>query len=165
RHPGGTKPHALDPLQGHRRSRGELLQRQRRVHPHRLRVGAAYALPHRIGPADLLRYTTMYGQSRHPARWFALSVALLAACSVTDEILQVQNPAELPVKDLNSPQLVNVLVAGVIGDFTHMYDDPFIWRGSMFTDEQVTGINWEQTARLNQRIVQFDEGDADLMFV
>jgi hypothetical protein len=45
-----------------------------------------------------------------------------------------------------------------------MYSDPFVWRGSMITDEQVTGINWEQTARLNQRIVQFDEGDADMMF-
>jgi hypothetical protein len=100
------------------------------------------------------------------ARTFALGVgvAVLAACSVTDKILEVQNPGEIPIRDLNNPQLVKVLVAGVIGDFVHMYDDPFIWRGGMFTDEQVTGINWEQTARLNQRIVQFDEGDADLMF-
>jgi hypothetical protein len=34
----------------------------------------------------------------------------------------------------------------------------------MFTDEQVTGINWEQTARLNLRVIRFDEGDADGMF-
>lgn len=34
----------------------------------------------------------------------------------------------------------------------------------MFTDEQITGINWEQTARLNLRVVRFDEGDADGMF-
>jgi len=45
-----------------------------------------------------------------------------------------------------------------------MYSDPSVWRGSMFTDEQITGVNWEQTARLSQRIVQYDEGDADLMF-
>ena len=45
-----------------------------------------------------------------------------------------------------------------------MYDDPFIWRGSMFTDEQITGINWENTARLSQRIVQYNEGDPNTMF-
>ncbi|MCA9736987.1 MAG: hypothetical protein R3E98_01540 [Gemmatimonadota bacterium] len=86
-----------------------------------------------------------------------------SACSV-DELLEVNNPAELNEELLQDSTLVNVLLNGVIGDFQAAYSDPFIWRGSMFTDQQITGINWEQTARLSQRVVRFDEGDADLMF-
>ena len=98
------------------------------------------------------------------ARAFAaLGLVAMLGCS---DLLKVENPDEIPVKDLlqKSPALINALVYGVVGDFTHMYDDPFMWRGSMFTDEQVTGVNWEQTARLNLRIVQYTEGDADGMF-
>lgn len=94
----------------------------------------------------------------------ALAAAGLVALLGCKELLTVDNPTQLPITDLNQKTLVPSLVNGVIGDFTHMYDDPFIWRGSMFTDEQVTGVNWEQTARLNLRIVQYNEGDADLMF-
>lgn len=94
----------------------------------------------------------------------ALGTLALGACSVTDQVLEVNNPEELDEELLQNPALVGVMVNGVIGDFQSMYSDPFVWRGSMITDEQVTGINWEQTARLNQRIIQFDEGDADLMF-
>jgi hypothetical protein len=91
-------------------------------------------------------------------------VFVVASCSTIDGILDVNNPEELNERFVNDEALVGVLLNGVIGDFQEMYSDPFVWRGSMITDEQVTGINWEQTARLNQRIVQFDEGDADLMF-
>jgi hypothetical protein len=87
----------------------------------------------------------------------------VGACSI-DNILSVQNPDELDEGLLNDERFANVLVNSVTGDFADMLDDPFIWRGSMFTDETLTGINWEQTARLNERIVRFDEGDADLMF-
>ena len=59
---------------------------------------------------------------------------------------------------------IDILVNSVTGQLTALYDDPFIWRGSMFTDEQITGVNWEATARLNLRIIRFDEGDADGMF-
>lgn len=88
----------------------------------------------------------------------------LAACGAIDNVLTVENPSQIPLSELNQEALIPILVNGAIGDFTHMYDDPFIWRGSMLTDEQVTGINWEQTARLNLRIVRYEEGDADLMF-
>ncbi len=95
----------------------------------------------------------------------ALALILpMGACGFADELLSVDNPEEIPIDALNDPTLVSVMVAGVIGDFREMYDDPFIWRASMLTDEQVTGINWEGTARLNQRLVRYDEGDADLMF-
>lgn len=94
-----------------------------------------------------------------------LVVAGLGACSTFDSILEVQNPEELNEEILDgNAALVDVLVNSVTGDFDEAFDDPFIWRGSMFTDETLTGINWEQTARLSQRIVEFDEGDADLMF-
>jgi hypothetical protein len=93
-----------------------------------------------------------------------LALAGLAACSTADKLLDVSNPAQLDESLLQDDALVKVLVGGVVGDFQAMYSDPFVWRGSMFTDEQITGINWEQTARLSQRIVQYDEGDADLMF-
>ncbi len=91
-------------------------------------------------------------------------LGLFAGCNLADDLLSVNNPDEINEDLLDDATLVSVLVAGVIGDFTHMYDDPFIWRASMFTDEQITGINWEATARLSQRIVVFTEGDADLMF-
>jgi len=92
-----------------------------------------------------------------------LLVLTAGACSF-DEVLSVQNPDQLPEDVLNDTKFVNVLVNSVKGDLAEMLDDPYIWRGSMFTDETLTGINWEQTARLNERIVRFDEGDADLMF-
>jgi hypothetical protein len=104
-------------------------------------------------------------------RFSTWSVGLLAgfvllavgACSF-DEVLSVENPDEITEEALNNPRFIDVLVSSVKGDLAEALDDPFIWRGSMFTDETLTGINWEQTARLNERIVQFDEGDADLMF-
>jgi len=103
---------------------------------------------------------------RKAARAGLLGLALmgLAACSTADKLLEAENPSELDEALLDDDALVKVLVGGVVGDFQNMYSDPFVWRGSMFTDEQITGVNWEQTARLSQRIVQFDEGDADLMF-
>ena len=90
-------------------------------------------------------------------------VGLTAGCDV-DSLLEVSNPERIDEGELQNRQLVQILYNSVIGEFTDMYDDPFIWRGSMFTDEQITGINWEQTARLSQRIVRYDEGDPDLMF-
>lgn len=91
-------------------------------------------------------------------------LAGLGACSTFDEILEVQNPDELAEELLQDEALIGVLVASAKGDFDEAFDDPFIWRGSMFTDETLTGINWEGTARLNQRLIEYDEGDADMMF-
>ncbi|MDP2956765.1 MAG: hypothetical protein Q8N53_10110, partial [Longimicrobiales bacterium] len=91
-------------------------------------------------------------------------VAGVAACSSLEGVLDVENPTQLDEALLQDSTLVKVLVAGVVGDFANMYADPFIWRGSMMTDDQVSGINWEGTARLSQRLVRYDEGDSDLMF-
>lgn len=94
-----------------------------------------------------------------------VGVALAAgACSTVDELLEAENPGAVDESQLNDAALVNVLVNSVVGALGAWYDDPFIWRGSMFTDEQITGVNWENTARLSQRIVQYNEGDANTMF-
>ena len=105
--------------------------------------------------------------ARPKAAWWALAglmVVGLSACDALDDLLAVDNPEEIPEDQLRDETLIRVLVNGTIGAFQAALDDPFIWRGSMFTDEQITGINWEQTARLSQRVVSFDEGDPDMMF-
>jgi hypothetical protein len=89
---------------------------------------------------------------------------VLGSCSAVDEVLEAENPAQINEDQLNDATLIKVLVSSVPGELQSMYDDPFIWRGSMITDEQITGINWEQTARLNLRVVPFNEGDANGMF-
>ncbi len=108
---------------------------------------------------------TMHRLNSRAFRLAAAGLALAVGACSFDEVLSVQNPDELPEDALeNNPSFLVALVNGVKGDYAAALDDPFIWRGSMFTDETLTGINWEQTARLNERIVQYDEGDADLMF-
>jgi hypothetical protein len=93
-----------------------------------------------------------------------VGLAFLGGCEAVDKLLVVSNPSQLQESAANDAALISILVNSVEGAMVGLYDDPFIWRGSFFTDQQITGINWEQTARLSQRIVQFDEGDADLMF-
>jgi hypothetical protein len=88
----------------------------------------------------------------------------LGGCDAADELLRAENPERINESQLDNKKLADVLANSVIGEFQRMYADPFIWRASMLTDEQVTGINWEGTARLNQRLIRYDEGDADLMF-
>ncbi len=109
----------------------------------------------------MIRFKRIRAASR--CALIGLAVTVGASCSI-DQVLDVNNPAELDEDRLDDVSLVNVLVNGVVGDFQAAFDDPFIWRGSMFTDQQITGINWEQTARLSQRIIRYDEGDADGMF-
>ena len=92
------------------------------------------------------------------------SVGLLGACDAVDNLLEVTNPARIPEESLDERKLIPILMNSVVGEFQDAYADPFIWRGSMFTDEHLSGINWEATARLNQRITRYDEGDPDLMF-
>lgn len=102
-----------------------------------------------------------------------LVAALLAAgcvmgtlygCDAVDNLLEVDNPQRIPEADLDNPQLVGVLVNSTIGQFADAYSGTFIWIGSMLTDEQVTGINWEDYARINQREVEYNETPADEMF-
>jgi len=71
-----------------------------------------------------------------------------------DQILDVDNPDEILAQDLTDPQLIEQLATSAVGEFQNYFDDPIIWRGGMITDEQITGINWENTARISQRILE-----------
>jgi hypothetical protein len=85
-------------------------------------------------------------------------LALLGAFTLTQgcsQLLDVDNPDEILADDLlNDPGLVEQLAVSAVGEFQNSYDDPIIWVGSMITDEQITGINWENTARISQRILE-----------
>jgi hypothetical protein len=100
-------------------------------------------------------------------RRFALPMVagawLLTGCSQVDELLDAENPAQIREDQLDDETLVNVLVNSVVGSLAGMYTG-FIIRQSVFTDEMLYGINDEQSARLNQRIVRFDEGTAATAF-
>lgn len=93
-----------------------------------------------------------------------VGLAFLGGCDAVDKLLVVANPDELQEGAVNEVALIPVLTASVEGAMVDVLDYYQIWLGSMFTDQQITGVNWEQTARLSQRIVRYDEGDADGMF-
>lgn len=88
---------------------------------------------------------------------------LLGGCSITDDLLEANNPAQIREDQLADETLVSVLVSSVPGSLSTMYTG-YIIRSSVFTDEMLYGINDEQSARLNQRIVRFDEGNAATAF-
>jgi hypothetical protein len=83
----------------------------------------------------------------------------LASCSAVDEILEAENPARIDESQLNDEALVTVLTNSVIGALNGIYTGHII-RSSVFTDEMLYGINDEQSARQNLRIIKYDEGSA-----
>ena len=93
-----------------------------------------------------------------------VGLAFLGGCDAVDKLLVVSNPSQLQESAANDPSLIPVLANSVEGAMVDALDYYQIWLGSMFTDEQITGVNWEQTARLSERIVVYTEGDADGMF-
>ena len=104
---------------------------------------------------------------RRKTRWAALSAAgallLAGACSIND-VLDVNNPDEIPIDQLDDPKLLDVRLNGVIDAFNGAYMSPVIEFGNYITDEIVTGLNWETHARTNQRIVSWQEGQTTAMF-
>ena len=86
------------------------------------------------------------------------------SCSSVDELLEAENPGAINEAQLNDAALIDVLTNSVVGAITNIFHDPLIWRGSMITDEQISGINWEGTARISQRILPYTAGDANAMF-
>ncbi len=85
------------------------------------------------------------------------------SCSSVDELLEAENPGAITEGQVSEAALT-VLVNSVTGAITESFHDPIIWRGSMITDEQVSGINWEGTARVSQRVLPYTSGDANAMF-
>ena len=104
---------------------------------------------------------------RETRRWMgacaAAAVLLAGACSV-DDLLDVNNPDEIPLDQLDDPKLLNVRLNGVVDAFNGAYISPVIEYGNFITDEMVTGLNWETHARTNQRIVSWQEGQTASIF-
>ena len=110
------------------------------------------------------RMKTLGGTTRFGlAAVVGVSLAV-GACSTVDQLLEASNPDAIQEDQLTDAALVKVMVNSVVGALGAWYDEDFIWIPSMFTDEQITGVNWENTARLSQRIVQYNEGDAAGVF-
>ncbi len=91
-----------------------------------------------------------------------LAVAfLLMPLSACDEILNVNNPAEIGVDDLTTTELLDAQVNGVLAAVAEQMsgDEEANTQALAFmTDEQLTGLNWEDWQRNNQRIVNYNEG-------
>ncbi len=104
---------------------------------------------------------------RKHTRWSALCAAgvllVMGACSVND-VLDVDNPAQIPVDALNDPSLLKVRLNGVVDAFHDSYVDDVIHYANFPTDEMVTGLNWEDYARANQRIISYLEGPTARIF-
>jgi len=90
-------------------------------------------------------------------------VALVAACDFKD-VLQVENPAEIPVGSLDDPKLLQVRLSGVTGAFQDAYTEPVIEWANFLTDEVLTGLNFEDYARVNQRVASYLEGPTNQIF-
>ena len=91
-------------------------------------------------------------------------ISFISSCDSLDDLLVVSNPSELQESTIDDPALTPTLITSIEGAMVDAYDYRIIWMGSMFTDQQITGVNWEQTARLNQRIVNYDESTSSGMF-
>jgi hypothetical protein len=96
-------------------------------------------------------------------RWVGmLAVAfLMLPLSACDEILRVNNPEELDIEDLADPDLLLAQLQGVVSEFQDEYtrnNGAILWSVNYLTDEQVTGLNWEDYFRVNLRKVSYLEG-------
>jgi len=98
------------------------------------------------------------------ARVCAASVLLLSGGCNVDDLLEVANPAEIPIGDLDDPRLLQVRLNGVIDNFNGAYVTDVIQYANFITDEMITGLNWEDYARANQRIVSYLEGQTQRIF-
>lgn len=100
------------------------------------------------------------------AKWALVGALAVAAagCNAVDRLMEVKNPERLREQDLTDPKLVNVLVNSAVGNFQGGYSGTYIWVGEMLTDEFITGVNWEDYKRANNRQVLYYEGPADGMF-
>lgn len=94
----------------------------------------------------------------------AAGIAWLGGCDAVDRLLSVSNPEQLMERQADDPALAEILVNSVAGAMVSTFDYSVVWVGQMFTDESVGAVNWEATARLAQRIVQYYEGDANSRF-
>jgi hypothetical protein len=107
----------------------------------------------------------MYRRQTIRAAGLCAVAALLfaGACSITD-VLDVNNPDEIQIDQLNDPKLMQVRLNGVIDAFDNAYVGSVIQYANFITDEMITGLNWEDYARANERIVSYLEGPTTQIF-
>ena len=98
------------------------------------------------------------------ARLGAAGALLLSGGCNVDDLLEVNNPAQIPVAALDDPKLLKVRLNGVVSNFNVAYVSSGIQYANYITDEIITGLNWEDYARANQRIVSYLEGPTLGMF-
>ncbi len=100
--------------------------------------------------------------------WVALTGACLIlvaapACDL-DDLLSVDNPEQITIDKLDDPKLLDVQLNGVKDAFENAYTEPVIEWANFLTDEVLTGLNWEDYARVNQRIASYLEGPTAQIF-
>ena len=93
----------------------------------------------------------------------AALLALGLACNF-DDLLDVDNPQQIPIGDLDDPELIEVQLNGVLDQFSDTYVSEVIQYSNFMTDEMLTGLNWEAHARVNQRLVSYLEGPTAAVF-
>lgn len=91
------------------------------------------------------------------------ALMVLATCS-PDALLQVDNPSQIQLDKLDDIKLMDVQVAGVEDNFLGTYVGTIIQYANYPTDEMITGLNYEDYARANQRIVSYLEGPTNGIF-
>jgi hypothetical protein len=106
--------------------------------------------------------------TRKHASWAALCAAgailgLAASCRF-DNLLQVENPRQIPLGGLNDVKLLQVQLNGAMEAFQNAYTEPVIEWSNFLTDEVLTGLNWEDYARVNQRIASYLDGPTNQIF-
>lgn len=93
----------------------------------------------------------------------ALALVAFATCN-PDDLLQVDNPDAIQLAALNDVKLVEVQVNGVTDQFYSTYTGTVIEYAGYPTDEVLTGLNWEDYARVNQRTISYLEGPTSGIF-
>jgi hypothetical protein len=105
--------------------------------------------------------------NRRFGSWAAAGVVgalvFAGACSI-DEVLEVNNPDEIPIDQLDDPKLLPVRLNGVIDAFQGAYVGSVMQYANFLTDELVTGLNWEDYERASRRHVSYLEGPTTQIF-
>lgn len=93
--------------------------------------------------------------SRIVRRWLLGVAVTLGACS-----LDVKNPGAILDEDLNEPELMRVVAAGVSAEFSDVVDG-IAFTMARLTDEMVGSGSYGDTGRLRRGIIQSDDTNGE----
>ena len=88
---------------------------------------------------------------------------MVTGCQFTDDLLSVNNPEEIQVEALDDVKLLEVQLNGVVDAVESAYVFNLEY-AQYATDEVLTGLNWEDYARVNQRIISYLDGPTASVF-